>query len=400
MAYTLLCPICQQTPDDPAALLCPRDNSLLEVEWDFRDQRLTRRTFSGRGVWRYRQLLPVSGKVEAVTLQEGETPLYRCRRMEKEMGLAELYVKYEGMNPSGSFKDRGMTVGVTKARELGMKAVACASTGNTSASLSLYAAHAGMRCIVVLPGGKVALGKLAQALMHGAEVYTIPGNFDEALRAVREVCRSTGIYLLNSVNPYRLEGQKTLAYEVAEELNWDLPDWVVLPVGNAGNISAIYKGFKEFHQLGFTHKVPRMAGIQAAGAAPVAEAVAQGRRAIRPVESPETVATAIRIGNPVNAPRALAAISESKGTAAAVPDEAILEAQLDLAQREGIAVEPASAASIAGLRKLVEAGTIKKGSRVVCVATGHLLKDPEGVLRSVGGPVEITVEELIKKLKS
>lgn len=358
---------------------------LLEVRYEFPE--ITKDDFRGYGVWRYSKLLPCER--EPVTLKEGGTPLYECRRISSELGVGELYVKHEGANPTGSFKDRGMTVGVTKALELGAKAVACASTGNTSASLSLYASKAGMRCIVVLPGGKVALGKVSQALMHGAEVYEIDGNFDAALKMVRELCDERGYYLLNSLNPYRLEGQKTIAYEIAEEMGWKPPDAVVVPVGNAGNISAIYKGFKELKELGLIEDIPRMYGVQAEGASPIVDAIEHGRDRISPVRNPETIATAIRIGNPANAPKALRAIRESGGWAVSVKDDEIVRSQLMLARYEGIGVEPASAASIAGLRRLME-DRIDRDERVVCITTGHLLKDPEEVLNVCGAPMRIS----------
>ncbi len=348
-------------------------------------------------VWKYRSLLPV--KIDPVTLREGGTPLYRAKKLEKELGIRRVYVKHEGLNPSGSFKDRGMTVGLTKAIELKKRAVACASTGNTSASMAMYAAKAGMNAYVLLPAGKVALGKVAQALMHGAKVIGIKGNFDDALRIVREVCEREDIYLLNSVNPFRPEGQKTIAYEIADEIG--VPDRVVLPVGNAGNISAIYKGFKELFELGLTDGVPKMTGIQAEGAAPIYRAFVEGQDRIQPVTNPETIATAIRIGNPVNARKALRAIYDSKGVAEIVSDEEIIQAQKFLAAKEGIGVEPASAASIAGLRKLVTQGVVDADETVVCVVTGNLLKDPETVVRVCGEPitVEASVEAVLMAMK-
>jgi len=340
-------------------------------------------------VWRYREILPVRG--EPVTLQEGGTPLYHLKKIGKDLGLPELYAKHEGMNPTGSFKDRGMTVGVSMALELGMKSVACASTGNTSASLAAYAAKAGVPCVVLLPAGKVALGKVAQALMHGARVISIRGNFDRALEMVHELCVSHGLYLLNSVNPYRLEGQKTIGFEVIDQVG-GVPDRMVLPVGNAGNISAVYKGLKEFEALGFIDRLPMMTGIQAAGSQPVVRAIEQNLNVLIPESNPETVATAIRIGAPVNAEKALVAIRATGGTAAAVTDEEILAMQKDLARKEGIGVEPASAASVAGVRRLVEQGLIDRDERIVCVVTGHLLKDPETVVRQCEPPVEIDAD--------
>ncbi len=292
-----------------------------------------------------------------------------------------------------------MTVGITKALELKKKAVACASTGNTSASMAMYAAKAGMDAYVLLPAGKVALGKVAQALMHGAKVIGIEGNFDDALRIVREVCEREDIYLLNSVNPFRPEGQKTIAYEIADEIG--VPDRVVLPVGNAGNISAIYKGFKELFELGLTNGIPKMTGIQAEGAAPIYRAFAEGKDHIQPVTNPETIATAIRIGNPVNARKALRAIYDSKGLAEIVSDEEIIQAQKFLAAREGIGVEPASAASVAGLRKLAAQGMVDADETVVCVVTGNLLKDPETVVNVCGKPitVEANVEAVLNAMR-
>jgi threonine synthase len=307
------------------------------------------------------------------------------------MGLRELYAKHEGMNPSGSFKDRGMTVGVSMALELGKKTVACASTGNTSASLAIYAAKAGIHAVVLLPAGKVALGKVAQALIHGAEAISIRGNFDQALEMVHELCRSHGLYLLNSINPYRLEGQKTIGFEILDQLGYT-PDRIVLPVGNAGNISAIYKGLREFLSLGLIESYPMMTGIQAAGSRPVVDAIEQNLPEVLPEPHPETVATAIRIGTPVNAEKALAAIRQTGGTAEAVTDAEILAMQKDLARKEGIGVEPASAASVAGVKKLLEYGKIERNERIVCVVTGHLLKDPETVVRQCSPPLEIDAD--------
>jgi threonine synthase len=295
------------------------------------------------------------------------------------------------MNPSGSFKDRGMTVGVSMAIQLGMKSVACASTGNTSASLAVYGARAGIPAVVLLPAGKVAIGKVAQALMHGAKVISIRGNFDRALEMVHELCLSEGIYLLNSINPYRLEGQKTIGYEVIDQLG-EVPDRFVLPVGNAGNISAVYKGLRELESLGFIDHLPKMTGIQAAGSAPVVRAIREGLAVVEAEMSPETVATAIRIGAPVNAEKALVAIRETGGTAEAVTDEEILCMQRDLARKEGIGVEPASAASVAGIRKLAEQGMLDRDETIVCVVTGHLLKDPESVIRQCEPPIEIDAD--------
>lgn len=397
--YKLSCIECGKVYSKESRVLTCNCGGLLEVKLYLKRLRVSRKSFEGRppGVWRYRELLPVKNTSKIVTLQEGGTPLYKAERLAKEIGLKELFLKNEGANPTGSFKDRGMTLGVTKALEFGFRTVGCASTGNTSASLAAYAAKADLKCIVLLPAGKIAQGKLAQAILHGAKVIGIRGNFDEALKLVRKACEMFGIYLLNSVNPWRLEGQKTEGYEIAQQLKWQAPDWVVVPMGNCGNISAIWKGFKEFRELGMIKSLPRMAGIQAEGASPVAKAFVEGKEVIN-VKNPETIATAIRIGAPVNAPKALRTLKESEGTASAVSDEEILQAQKMIARFEGIGVEPASAASVAGLIKLIERGVIARNDRSVCILTGHALKDPEVVFESYEQPVEI--EPDIDALKS
>jgi threonine synthase len=341
-------------------------------------------------MWKYKEFMPVDPS-KIVTLEEGGTPFCRCNKLGKELGV-DLYVKVEGSNPTGSFKDRGMSVGITKALELGVETVGCASTGNTSASLAAYAARAGLNCIVLLPTGKVALGKLAQAMFHGAKVISVRGNFDQALEAVTALALEGKLYLLNSVNPYRLEGQKSIGFEIVDEMGWRSPDRIILPVGNAGNISAIWKGIKEFHIAGFIDDLPRMTGIQAEGAAPIAHAVWRGQDDIIPVEKPETVATAIRIGAPVSATKAIRAIYDSDGLAETVSDNEILNSQKLLARKEGIGVEPASAASIAGLMKLVNSGEIDKGEEIVCVVTGHLLKDPNIAINACEEPVEVDAD--------
>lgn len=390
--YRLVCVHCAATyAPDQIIYTCKHCGHLLTVEYDLDGIDVSRDEWDRRplSVWRYREILPVRG--EPVSLQEGGTPLYHLEKIGKDLGLPELYAKHEGMNPTGSFKDRGMTVGVSMARQLGMTSVACASTGNTSASLAAYAAKASIPCVVLLPAGKVALGKVAQALMHGARVISIRGNFDRALEMVHELCISHGLYLLNSVNPYRLEGQKTIGFEAIDQLG-DVPDRIVLPVGNAGNISAVYKGLRELEALGFIDRLPMMTGIQAAGSQPVVKAIEQNLDELVPEPAPETVATAIRIGAPVNAEKALVAIRATGGTAAAVTDDEILRMQQDLARMEGIGVEPASAASVAGIRKLAEQGLIDKDERIVCVVTGHLLKDPETVVRQCEPPIEIDAD--------
>jgi threonine synthase len=343
-------------------------------------------------VWKYRELLPVDNDRFITSLSEGGTGLHRCQRLGREIGLKRLYVKNEGENPTGSFKDRGMTVAISKGRELGKRRVVCASTGNTAASLAAYSARAGLDSIVLVPEGKVAEGKMLQVIIHGAKIFQVKGDFDQAMKMVVKLAdERQDFYLMNSVNPFRLEGQKTLAYEVCDQLDGRSPDSLVLPVGNGGNISAIWKGFKEFEQIGITENRPRMIGIQAEKAAPIARAVKNKKSIIKPVANPQTLATAIRIGSPVNWMKVLGAIKESDGTADTVSDREILESQRELATKEGIFVEPASAASIAGLKKLKEAGQIEPSDLVVCVTTGHGLKDPS-VIDHIPHPEGYTVK--------
>jgi threonine synthase len=390
--YRLTCVNCGESygPDE-IIYSCPRCDHLLAVEYDLDSITVQREAWNRRplSVWRYRELLPVT--IRPVTLQEGGTPLYHLEKIGEEIGLPHLYAKHEGMNPTGSFKDRGMTVGVSMALQLRKSTVACASTGNTSASLAAYAAKAGIPAVVLLPAGKVALGKVAQALMHGAKVISIRGNFDRALEMIQELCLSHGLYLLNSINPFRLEGQKTIGFEAVDQLG-GVPDRMVLPIGNAGNISAVHKGLTELLAVGLIDRLPMMTGIQAAGSSPVVRAIREGLSEVIPEKNPETIATAIRIGAPVNAEKALAAIRKTGGTAELVTDEEILAMQRDLARKEGIGVEPASAASVAGIRKLAEAGQIDRKERVVCVVTGHLLKDPETVILQCDAPIEIDAD--------
>ncbi len=313
----------------------------------------------------YKEFLPVSENTPKLTLNEGNTPLIYLENLSKEWGV-ELYVKTEGTNPTGSFKDRGMVMAVAKAKEEGSDTVICASTGNTSAAAAAYAARAGMRCIVVIPEGKIAMGKLAQAIMYGAEIISIEGNFDQALAMVRKISETEPVALVNSVNPYRLEGQKTAAFEVCDQLG-GAPDILAIPVGNAGNISAYWKGFKEYHEAKGT-ALPKMHGFEAEGAAAIVHN--------RVFENPETIATAIRIGNPASWHLASAAVEESAGKIDEVSDEEILAAYQKLASREGVFAEPASCASIAGVYKQLQNGTIAKGSKIVAILTGNGLKDP------------------------
>ncbi|MDV0441942.1 threonine synthase [Methanorbis furvi] len=398
--YRLVCVHCgAEYPPDAIVYNCEKCGHLLAVKYDLDEITITRKELNQRpiSVWRYKEFLPV--RIEPVTLQEGGTPLYHLKKIGEELGLPNLYAKHEGMNPSGSFKDRGMTLGVSMAKQLGKNIVACASTGNTSASMAVYAAKAGMPSVVLLPAGHVALGKVAQALMHGAKVISIRGNFDRALEMVHELCVSHGIYLLNSINPYRLEGQKTIGFEAVDQLGC-VPDRIVLPVGNAGNISAVYKGLCEWRDVGFIDTLPMMTAIQAEGAMPVVNAIKGNLPEVVVEQNPETVASAIRIGAPVNAEKALRAIRETKGTAESVTDAEILAMQRDLARYEGIGVEPASAASVAGIRKLAEQGMLDPSEKIVCVVTGHLLKDPETVIKQCAPPIEIdpTIEALLSVL--
>ncbi len=335
-----------------------------------------------------------------VSLGEGGTALVRVNVLESAGSEAVTFVKNEGQNPTGSFKDRGMTVGVSRARSLGRRRVICASTGNTAASLAAYAARAGLECIVLVPAGGVAQGKLAQARFQGAKVVPLRGSFDDAMRVVVPAAKAVDAYVLNSINPYRIEGQKTAAFEIFEQLGGRVPDVVVCPVGNGGNLAAYGKGFQELMALGATDRCPRLIGVQADGAAPIADAILQDRQSIVPVVDPTTAASAIRIGNPANWSKTLRAIRESGGTAVKVPDSAILEAQRLLATREGIFVEPASAASIAGAIALANRGTFDGSKTIVCIATGHGLKDPEAVL-SKGldmGPIAPTVDAICSAL--
>ncbi len=320
----------------------------------------------------YKEYLPVSEKTPLLSLREGNTPLIPLEQLSEELGV-DVYVKYEGANPTGSFKDRGMVMAVAKAKEEGSEAIICASTGNTSASAAAYGARAGLRCIVVVPEGKIALGKLAQAVMYGAEVIEIKGNFDHALDIVREISKEEPITLVNSVNPYRIEGQKTAAFEICDALG-KAPDVLAIPVGNAGNITAYWKGFKEYDAKNGTG-LPEMRGFEAEGAA----AIVRGEV----IEEPETIATAIRIGNPASWEKAVLAANESNGKIDCVTDDEIVHAYRFLAEREGIFAEPASAASVAGLIKQVKTGEIQRGSTVVCVLTGNGLKDPNTAMDTV-----------------
>ena len=323
-------------------------------------------------LYKYKDLLPITPKTPLFSLGEGDTPLVRCDSLAKEIGCAELYLKLEGCNPTGSFKDRGMVVAVAKAMQDKSQAIMCASTGNTSASAAAYAAYCGLTAIIVVPEGKIALGKLAQAIVYGAKILTIDGNFDQALQIVRQLTEKHPVTLVNSVNPHRIEGQKTASFEIIDILG-DAPDYLFIPVGNAGNITAYWKGFKEYYELGKASLKPVLMGFQAEGAAPIVRG--------HPIEKPETVATAIRIGNPASWQKAVAARDESGGAIDTVSDVEILAAQKLLSTKAGIFGEPASAASLAGLVKLSRQGRDFSGKRIACVITGTGLKDTDAALK-------------------
>ncbi|MDO4720845.1 MAG: threonine synthase [Peptostreptococcaceae bacterium] len=335
-------------------------------------------------IHRYRKFFDIKEDTPVISLSEGRTPLIRAFHLEEHLRFSgEIYLKFEGLNPTGSFKDRGMTLAVTKAVEEGSRAVICASTGNTSASAAAYAARAGLQAYVIIPDGKIAKGKLAQAIAYGACIIAIDGNFDAALRMVREISERHPITMVNSLNPHRIEGQKTASFEICDELG-DAPDRLFLPVGNAGNITAYWKGFKEYLGCGLSRSLPVLMGYQAYGAAPLVLG--------HPVEEPETIATAIRIGNPASSDKALQALAESKGQIDRIRDEDILKAQSLLARLEGIFAEPASCISIAGLILSKEQGLLPKNGRIVCVLTGNGLKDSEIVLLSPHEEVRLTAD--------
>jgi threonine synthase len=342
---------------------------------------------------KYRKFLPVSAKTPVITLNEGNTPLVYAGYLSRMIGgKMEVYLKYEGLNPTGSFKDRGMTMAISKACEEGAEAVMCASTGNTSASSAAYAARAGIKCIVLIPSGAIALGKLSQALIHGAKVLAIKGNFDAALDLVKEITCNYPIKLVNSINPYRIEGQKTASFEICDYLG-EAPDFQFMPVGNAGNITAYWKGYKEYKSRGMSKKLPVMLGFQASGSAPIVMN--------RPIKNPKTLATAIRIGNPASWKTAVEARDESKGVIDSVSDAEIINAYKIMARKEGVFAEPASAASVAGLLKLAGKGYFrKKRGRIVCILTGHGLKDPERAIKSVRPPkiMPADLKSIIKEI--
>jgi threonine synthase len=330
------------------------------------------------GVWRFREIVLPSAET-VVSYPEGNTPLLHRVALDRWAGVDHLLLKHEGHNPTGSFKDRGMTVGVTQAVRVGARAVACASTGNTSASLAAYAAQAGIPALVLVPAGGVASGKLAQTLAYGARTLLVRGDFDQCLRMVDQATTELGVYLLNSINPFRIEGQKTVVFEVLQQLSWDAPDWIVFPAGNLGNTAAFGKALREAHDWGLIARIPRLAAVQAEGAAPFARSFAEGFSRRHRVKA-DTVATAIKIGDPASYERAVAAIRETNGVVLSVSDSELLDAKAAI-DASGVGCEPASAVSLAGLRRLVQQGSVKPSDRVIGILTGHILKDPGLLLR-------------------
>lgn len=375
-------------PLEIAAPLPPASEaSTLRARWSARAASLEPRDRSG--VWRFRELLPFGDAAPIVTLAEGNTPLYDAPRCAKYSGLDTLRLKHQGYNPTGSFKDTGMTTCVTQAVLLGARTVVCASTGNTSASLAAYASRAALQCAILLPRGQITSSKLAQSMDYGAVVCEIDGNFDDCMRLIREIAHDPSIYLANSINPFRIEGQKTVAFELIEQCEWRVPDHVVVPGGNMGNSSALGKGFEEMRQLGLIERLPKLSVIQAEGAAPLARLFASLREEsksdrtsipeeLTPVENPQTLATAIKIGSPVSWEKALRSVLLSQGQVISIGEQEIADAKAMIG-RDGVGCEPASATTVAGIRKLAGAGFIRRGESVVAVLTGHLLKDPDYV---------------------
>ncbi len=352
------------------------DGAALRKLWDSRWG--LKRGIESSGVWRYRELIFDAPDDKIVTRQEGNTRLYPAGTAGTWAGLKNLYFKHEGENPTGSFKDRGMTCGTSAAKVFGAKYVACASTGNTSASMASYAAVSGMKAVIFIPSGKIAYGKLAQALAYGGITLQIEGNFDDAMKLVQDVCRELGIYLLNSINPFRIEGQKAICFETLQQMDWEVPDWFVIPGGNLGNSSALGKALMELHELGIISKIPKIAVIQASGANPLYKMWTQ-HTPFEAVKNPETIATAIKIGNPVSWEKSLRAVKWSGGTVEEVTEQEIMDAKAKL-DAAGIGAEPASCCSLAGAKKLAEKGIIQPDEKVVGILTGNLLKDPDAVI--------------------
>ncbi len=388
-----IAPDCRARYDiDQVIYVCPRCGSLLEASVDFnrydarkltrvwRERRLSNHPIDQSGVWRYRELLPPVSDADITTLREGDTPLLRSSKAAAYGGLDALTFKHQGFNPTGSFKDNGMTCGVAQARKLRMRRVACVSTGNTSASMAAYAAAAGMEALIFLPHGNISFGKLAQALEYGAQTFQIEANFDQILALVRELASELDIYLLNSINPFRIEGQKTIMTEMLDARDWRVPDWVVVPGGNLGNVSAFGKALRELLAIGLIDRLPRLAVVQARGASPFYDFTHHGAGRFEAVAHPETLATAIRIGDPVSWPKAHFEVQSSNGVVERVTEQEIADAKALIGQC-GIGCEPASAATLAGIRKLTEAGTIARDADVVAILTGNVLKDTDFIYR-------------------
>ena len=382
---------------DDSVYVCSRCGGLLDIDRTSReaglaaalvDLWLQRRSSPDprdrSGVWRFREFLPFDDDIEVVSLEEGNTPLYDAPRSADYCRLPQLKLKHQGCNPTGSFKDTGMTVAVTQARKLGVRTVACASTGNTAASLAAYAARADLLCTIIVPSGQVSSAKLAQALDYGAKVLEIDGNFDSCMSAVRELAEDESAYLVNSINPFRIEGQKTVAFELAEQFGWRVPDHLVVPGGNLGNSSAFGKGFRELVSSGLVDRAPKISVVQAVGAAPFAHFYAAPSQAFVNEEHPKTLASAIKIGAPVSWQKAWRAVTETGGSVLTVTEQEIADAKAMIG-RDGIGCEPASATTVAGIRKLVEDGVIKTDESVVAVLTGHLLKDTDYVMKYYSG---------------
>ncbi|MFO0664539.1 MAG: threonine synthase [Polyangiaceae bacterium] len=414
MTETLKCVRCEATYDPQKIRYTCDCGSLLSLEHSegvsaalaatWKERRRERRGLDQSGVWTFRERVLSAPESDIVSHPEGYTRLYERASLGAFAGLSDLWFKHEGENPTGSFKDRGMTVAVTQAKRLGCKIVACASTGNTSASLAAYAAQAGLTAVVFLPDGKVTSGKLAQTLAYGAHCLAVRGDFDKALKLVREASDKSGAYLVNSINPFRIEGQKTIIWELLADLEWKAPDWIVVPAGNLGNTSAFGKALREAHAWGLIDKLPRVAAIQASGANPFFQSFTGGFKEQKKVTA-ETVATAIRIGDPVNHARATETITHTRGVVEEVTDDELMHAK-SLIDQSGVGCEPASACTLAGLRKLVQKGIVSPSERAVCILTGHVLKDPDVLTSDKYGKgnrariytIDATSEEVAKRL--
>ncbi|MSR29613.1 MAG: threonine synthase [Phycisphaerales bacterium] len=416
VVLTVQCAKCSREFGDRLAIaVCPECNGALAVVpasppargqalKQLFDSRVTAHSlrataYEASGVWRFRELVLPGAEADVVSFPEGNTPLVASDAVARYAGVAALRLKHEGLNPTGSFKDRGMTVAITQARRVKATAVACASTGNTSASLAAYASRAGIPSLVLVPHGKVAPGKLAQTIAYGARVLLVRGDFDDCMRLVREASAKLGVYLANSLNPFRIEGQKTIIFEMLQQCAWNAPDWIAVPAGNLGNTSAFGKALVEAREFGLIDRLPRLISVQAAGAAPFAAAFDEGFVRRHRVKA-ETIASAIRIGDPASWDRAVAAIRETDGVVLAVGDDAILAAKRSI-DAAGVGCEPASAASVAGVRELVARGIVDSSHRVVAVLTGHLLKDPmpQETGRGVGGPDPIDISPDLSEIE-